>query len=252
MRKYRNILLTIIIIASSITAYGATYTLTSASYPVNLNGQKLAVEPLNYNGTTYLPLRSISEAVGVPIAWDSTKKSVEISTVDVERLKEACVMIFAANTTQGSQGSAVCWEYGQYLTAYHVVDNGQTNIKTSRGKALTVDTVSEKLDIATLNSMDSVKPVKIGDSDEVQVGDRVIIIASPKEKEDMVAYGTVSNPDARGMVVLTDGLSNSTGGSSGGAVFDLRGCLIGVLVAEDLDNMGRFLIIPINDIRKAL
>jgi hypothetical protein len=67
LKKIRIILLTFLVIASTVTAYGATYQLVSANYPINVNGSKLSVQPLNLNGTTYLPLRSISEAVGVPI-----------------------------------------------------------------------------------------------------------------------------------------------------------------------------------------
>jgi S1-C subfamily serine protease len=244
-------LIAVILAAFTITVSGATYTLVSATYPINVNGQKIAVTPLNYNGTTYLPLRSISEAVGVPIEWNSAKKSVEITTVDIERLKEASVMIFAENSSKGSQGSAVAWDYGEYLTAYHTVDNGQTNVRTSGGDKLTIDRTNETLDIATLDTADNVKPVKIGDSDDVKVGDKVLIISSPKRAEDTVAYGTVSNPDTRGMVVLIPRLSGSADGASGGAVFDIKGNLIGILVAEDEDNAGRFLVIPINDIRKA-
>lgn len=242
--------LLVLIIALSTFCYGAGLVATVATYPVNVNGQNLGVTVLNQNGTTYLPLKAVGQALGADVAW--TGKSVEIQTVDVEKLKKACVMIFAENTTVGSQGSAVCWDYGEYLTAYHIVDNGQTNIRTSGNDKLTVDQTNETLDIATLDADDDVKPVKIGDSDDVKVGDKVLIIGSPKRAEDTVAYGTVSNPESRGMVVLTDGLGIATDGASGGAVFDLNGCLIGILVAEDNDKQGRFLVIPINEIRKAI
>jgi serine protease Do len=238
-------LIAVILIAFTGITYGATYTLVSANYPINVNGSKLSVQPLNYNGTTYLPLRSISEAVGVPIAWDNTKKSVEINTVDLDRLKEASVMIFAENTTVGSQGSAVCWDYGEYLTAYHTVDNGQTNVRTSGGDKLTIDHTNETLDIATLDTTDNVKPVKIGDSDEVKVGDKVIIVSSPNGAEDTVTRSTVK---ALTNEIVISQVSN--GGSSGGAVFNLKGELIGILIAGD-DGLKETYITPINTIRKA-
>jgi S1-C subfamily serine protease len=243
MKRIR--LIAVILIAFTTISYSATYTLVSATYPINVNGQKIATQPLNLNGTTYLPLRSISEAVGVPIEWESTKKSVEITTVDLDRLKEASVMIFAENATLGSQGSAVCWDYGEYLTAYHTVDNGQTNVRTSGGDKLAVDRINEGLDIATLDTADNDKPVKIGDSDEVKVGDKVIIVSSPNGAEDTVTYSIVK---ALTNEIVISQVSN--GGSSGGAVFNLKGELIGILIAGD-DGLKETYITPINAIRKS-
>jgi S1-C subfamily serine protease len=242
MKRIR--LIAVILIAFTTISYGATYTLISANYPINVNGSKISVQPLNLNGTTYLPLRSISEAVGVPIEWNGAKKSVEITTVDLDRLKEASVTIFAENTTVGSQGSAVCWDYGEYLTAYHTVDNGQTNVRTSSGEKLTVDRISEGLDIATLDAADNVKPVKIGDSEEVKVGDKLIIISSPKRAEDTIGYVPVKK--ITNEIVVTCDLGS---GSSGGAVFNQNGELVGILVAGDLELKEGY-VKPINDIRK--
>lgn len=246
MKKLSSFLLTVLIIASTVTAYGATYTLTSASYPINVNGQKLAVEPLNYNGTTYLPLRSISEAVGVPIEWDGGKKSVEINTVDVEKLKEACVMIEAYGDGMISQGSAVCWDYGEYLTAYHVIDEDRTMITDSVDAAYNIERFDSALDVAVLRARSEVKPVKIGDSDEVKVGDRVIVVGSPDGKENVTTYTTVKKLTSD--IVIHTTLS---GGGSGSALFDSGGNLIGIVVASSVQGNESYAV-PINDIRKAL
>ena len=42
----------------------------------NVNGEK--VEPVLYNGTTYLPLRAISEIMGKKVYWYEDKKLIEI------------------------------------------------------------------------------------------------------------------------------------------------------------------------------
>ncbi len=42
---------------------------------------------------------------------------MEVSTVDIEALKKACVMIYADDGKTQSQGSAVAVDYNQYLTA---------------------------------------------------------------------------------------------------------------------------------------
>ncbi|MEF2967679.1 stalk domain-containing protein [Paenibacillus sp. M1] len=46
--------------------------------PKNANGTK--VYPIVYDGTTYLPARAISEAVGADIAWNSSTQTLSIST----------------------------------------------------------------------------------------------------------------------------------------------------------------------------
>ena len=144
MKKFPILLL--ILIASTITAYGATDTLVSANYPINVNGQAIAVQPLNLNGSTYLPLRTISEAVGVPIEWDNATRSVEITTLDVDKLKESCVMIKASDGETYSQGSSVVWDYGEYLTAYHVVDEGRNKV-TANSETLTVGDYNQTLSL---------------------------------------------------------------------------------------------------------
>jgi S1-C subfamily serine protease len=246
----KKILVTLLILLSIGTAYGATYTLVSANYPILVNGQKIAVQPLNYNGTTYLPLRSISEAVGVPIEWNSAKKSVEITTVDVDRLKEASVMILAENDRSTMQGSGVYIDYDEVLTANHISE-GRTDIKTSDGTTLTVEDSDKTIDAAILEPSKKATPVKIGNSDEIAIGDKVVVIASPKGNEDTVVYATVIGFDPQGIVIKT----TLGGGASGGAVFDMNGSLIGIVIAADGTSQAvetKQLISPINAIREKL
>lgn len=45
--------------------------------PTDANGN--AVEVFSYNGTTYLPVRAISEALGLTVRWDAAANSVQIT-----------------------------------------------------------------------------------------------------------------------------------------------------------------------------
>lgn len=244
MKKFPIILT--LIIASTMTVSGAVYTLVSASYPINVNGVKQAVQPLNYNGSTYLPLRAISEAVGVPIEWNNTTRSVEITTLDIEALKKACVMIYADDGKTQVQGSGVFIDYDQVLTANHVIEN-RPNIKTSQGLKLTIEDTNKTLDASVLDSVTEVKPVKIGDSDEVKVGDKVILITSPNGKFNVVTYATIQQSgNAKEFIVTSNDL---VGGSSGGAMFNMNGELVGIILSgADKWSFVR----PINLIRQAL
>lgn len=44
----------------------------------DVNGNK--VEPFIYNGTTYLPVRAVSEALGKEVSWDNAAKAVYVGT----------------------------------------------------------------------------------------------------------------------------------------------------------------------------
>lgn len=241
MRKFA-IVLTIIICLSTVS-YGVSYTLVQANYLIKVNGQPIAVTPLNMSGTTYLPLRAISEAIGVPIEWKD--KAVQITTVDIEELKESCVMIEAYGDGMTSQGSAVYTDYDEVLTSYHVVDQDR-NMVWAGETTFTAIRYDSEIDIAVLKSSKEVKPVKIGDSDEVKVGDKVVVIGAPNGKEDTVNYTTVKN-------ITTDIVINKStdSGSSGGGVFNIHGELIAIIVAGSAGSNESYAI-PINNIRKAL
>jgi serine protease Do len=242
MKKIK--LIALIILAFTTISYSATYTVASASYPINVNGQRIAVTPLNNNGTTYLPLRSVSEAVGAQISW--TGKSVEINTMDVEAMKEACVMIQAYGDGMTSHGSGVYVDYDKILTAYHVVDEGRNMIWDSSDTTYSAINFDQTIDIVTVKASKEVKPVKIGDSDEVKVGDKVIVIGAPDEKEDTVTYTTVK---ALTSDIVISGTTNE--GSSGGGLFNTHGELVGIVVAGSKSNNETY-VVPINTIRKSL
>jgi hypothetical protein len=58
------------------------YILTKIGYPIMVNGTELKndiLPSLNYNGSTYLPLKSVSDALGVKVNWNEQLKVVEIN-----------------------------------------------------------------------------------------------------------------------------------------------------------------------------
>jgi len=239
----RKIKLLSLILISLMVLSGAGLVATVANYGVNVNGQPLDATVLNQNGTTYLPLKAVGQALGADVSW--TGGSVEIETVDIEALKEACVMIDAQSSTKASQGSAVAWDYGEYLTANHVVADGRTNIVSDID--LHVGKTDAKLDIATLTTDDNVKPVKIGDSDEVKAGDTVILIGSPNWEKNTVRYSKVEYGGDDKYMIISETVG---GGFSGGAVFNLKGELVGIITSGN-DFANDCYATPINLIREA-
>jgi len=62
--------------------------LTYQDISVTLDGKKLdlrdvkgnSVEPFRFDGTNYLPVRALSEALGLSVAWDGTTQTVVLTT----------------------------------------------------------------------------------------------------------------------------------------------------------------------------
>ncbi len=78
-------LLVVSVVPSALAAAGKTITIWPG-VSVYIDDQKLdprdangkPVEVFTYNGTTYLPVRAVSEALGKPVQWDGKTKSVYV------------------------------------------------------------------------------------------------------------------------------------------------------------------------------
>lgn len=66
---------------------GIGITLNGATFiPRNVNGKEVSV--FLYNGTTYVPVRAISEAMGLDVSFDSATRTVKLSTGEKKWQKE--------------------------------------------------------------------------------------------------------------------------------------------------------------------
>ena len=252
MKRIISILLVIILLTG--TAY-ALYA-EKALFPIFVNGEELYLEnpPLAYNGRSYLPIKSISDAVGVKAEWKNNR--VEIQTIDLEALKNSCVMVRAGDVkgTYIEQASGVIIDYDEILTVNHIADHEYFAIHYDDSTSFnhcTLNDYSTEQDAAILTPSNiSVKPVQIGDSDTVKVGDKVYVISSPQQSKNVITMGTIKKVN-----FYTNGMYGFTtehiteGGSSGGAAFNSNGELIGMIQAGD--DIITF-IVPINDIRESL
>ena len=246
----KKLLLVLFLIIMPVTSFSASsnYSCAPIDYQVMVNGSAMTftdAPPMNYSGRTMLPLRAVSEALSVPILWDG--KKVVINTVDIEALKKACIMITADDGKTAVQGSGVFIDYDEVLTANHVVKD-RPNVK-SDGLTLTITETNPSEDAAILHSTESVKPVIIGDSDTLKVGDVIYVISAPNGKEDTVTKGTITSFGITNDRYCFHSKAITSGGSSGGAVFNSNGQLIGIVQSGYLDTSD---FIPINDIRKTL
>ncbi|MGB5915573.1 MAG: trypsin-like peptidase domain-containing protein, partial [Phormidesmis sp.] len=159
------------------------------------------------------------------------------------------------------QGSGfIISEQGDILTNAHVVhgtDQVSVTLKDGRSFEGYVEGIDEITDLAVvrIDTAGERLPVsKLGDSDEVSVGDWAIAVGNPLGLDNTVTLGIVSTlkrssaavgiPDKRIDFIQTDAAINP--GNSGGPLLNAQGEVIGINTAIRADAMGVGFAIPIN------
>ena len=151
----------------------------------------------------------------------------------------------------GSGSGVVMSSEGYIITNHHVVEDGDTfSVEFDDGRIYEAILVGsdDLTDIAVLQIMASeLTPVDFGSADSLQIGDPAVAIGNPLGQEGgaSVTVGIISAFNRRvdfaddtslsGMI-QTDAAINS--GSSGGALFDAEGNLIGITSAIGVSQAG--------------
>jgi S1-C subfamily serine protease len=158
---------------------------------------------------------------------------------------------------------------GHIVTNLHVID-GADDVSVSfsnrdRVRARVVGTDPDT-DLAVLQvdtSANALTPLRLGNSDDVEVGDAVVAIGNPFGLDRTVTAGIVSalarpltSPSGVEIdeVIQTDAALNS--GNSGGPLLDARGRVIGVATAVALDEEGGVsglgFAVPVNTVKQVV
>jgi serine protease Do len=168
--------------------------------------------------------------------------------------------------TQGQGSGVIVTEEGHVVTNHHVIA-GQQQIQVTLhgGKTHPARLIGEDslLDIAVLkiDGKGPFKPLKLGDSSQVQVGQMVFAVGNPFGLGETVTQGIISAKerslsDNQRDLFQTDAAINP--GNSGGPLVNLRGEIIGINVAifsPDRENpgfQGVGFSIPANDVKDSL
>ena len=152
---------------------------------------------------------------------------------------------------------------GLILTNAHVVDGANAiHVRTPAGDDgdAAVVGIDRELDLALLRTVDlsGLRAAPLGDSDRLNVGDWVVAIGSPLGLHHTVTTGIIS-AKARGLddsgieFLQTDAAINP--GSSGGALLNLEGALVGIttaIVSGGGENIGLNFAIPIQAVKDIL
>jgi putative serine protease PepD len=203
---------------------------------------------------------------------DSTTVSAPSSSGDVKRASGTVANVAAkalpstvtieAQSTSGEGGTGTGFVFdtqGHILTNNHVVadavDGGKLTATFPNGKKYNAEVVghAQGYDVAVIklkNAPSDLKPLALGDSDKVAVGDSTIAIGAPFGLSNTVTTGIISAKNRP--VASSDGSASSKAsymsalqtdasinpGNSGGPLLDAQGAVIGINSAIQSSSSG--------------
>ncbi|WP_069997215.1 stalk domain-containing protein [Cellulosilyticum sp. I15G10I2] len=257
-------------------ATSITLTIGQKSAFIDINKQELRLPPILRNGTTYVPLRFISESLGANVTWDEKNKAVFIdskpesltnvsqlgasqiskalSIQEIGQMEKAIAFIYnhALDGTDSFGSGFSISEDGKIVTNYHVIANAENlTVSLDTDKEYTDITVlgyDVHKDIALLqiNTPDKLPFCRLGDSDKVILGDSIVVIGNPMGLRNTLSTGIISSLKQQGFIQISAPISP---GSSGGALFNMHGEVIGITSAAIFDGQNLGFCIPINEIK---
>ena len=170
-------------------------------------------------------------------------KSNHLATVNITSVVYQRDMFFQVFPTQGTGSGFIINDDGEIVTNNHVI-NGSRNVtvtlsdhKTYKADILGIDRRND-LALIKIRAGRKLPFVRLGDSDNLQVGQKVLAIGNPFGLEGTLTTGIVSslgrslqNEDGTTLegLIQTDAAINP--GNSGGPMFDSKGSVIGINTA---------------------
>jgi S1-C subfamily serine protease len=184
-----------------------------------------------------------------------------VQDVAKESNKILLLYIYDKNGFKIASGSGfIVSEDGKVLTNFHVVD-GASKIKAVNNNGEYIDIkgiyyYSKEQDIALLqlDTNSKLPYVKLGDSDSIEQGDSIVAIGSPKGLQNSLSEGIISSlrKDIRSGYSDIQISAAISPGSSGGALFNMNGEVIGITYAKANGGENINFAIPINEAKAIL
>ncbi len=158
---------------------------------------------------------------------------------------------------------------GHILTNNHVVaDANRLEVTLADGTTIPAELVGRdsRFDLAVLRAAvpaDRLRPARLGDSDQLQVGEQVVAIGNPYGLEGTVTTGIVSSrrpvvSEPEGDGILVNAIQTDTSinpGNSGGPLLNDRGEVVGITtlgLMPDGAQAGLNFAIPVNNAKRIL
>lgn len=151
-------------------------------------------------------------------------------------------------------GSAfAAFEDGIFVTNYHVISDEVYSVVayTEDGMMFALDSViayDEEKDVAILktSAKTNIAPLPLGDSESLEKGEKVVAIGSPLGFMNTVSTGVFSAYNPLPDMVEIQFSASISSGSSGGALFNDSGDVIGITYASYTDGQNLNVAVPIS------
>ncbi len=214
-----------------------------------------------------LPPGALSEARALEAAFIAVYERVSPSVVHITT-RATAFDLFRGPIYQEGTGSGFVWDTeGHIVTNNHVVEGAeQIEVVLADGTAVPAVPVGADAynDLAVLRiraPREKLRPVTLGDSASLRVGQWVIAIGNPFGLDRTMTVGVISalgrtlelSDRPLGEVIQTDAAINP--GNSGGPLLDLEGRVIGINTAirsPSGGSVGIGFAIPVNTIRRVV
>lgn len=237
------------------------------------NGQILQLTQAPYvkNNVTYVPLRVLSQSFGYAVDYKNNTVYINTGTSTISQSSDnkptltvqeigkltdrvAYIELYNSKGKLFASGSGVVVDSnGGILTNYHVIQ-GATKaivyIGSEKYETQTILKQDERRDLALIKINKSNLPyVSIGKSSSIDLGESVVTLGSPLGFSNTLSTGVISNVDRLGYIQFTAPIDS---GSSGGALFNMKGELIGITTALVSSSANINFAIPSDDVTKFL
>ena len=186
-------------------------------------------------------------ATEAPLAFSEDTAAIEAADASVVTI--FCYDHEGELTATGS--GFIAFDGKTVITNYHVMTSAYTcKISTNQDISYEVTQImrySEDHDIAilTLAKDTGLQPLKLGDSTTIKKGETVVAIGSPLGIKNTVSTGVLSGRLMELNMEVLQFTAPISSGSSGGALFDDHGNVIGITYASFVDGQNLNLAIPI-------
>jgi hypothetical protein len=189
-----------------------------------------------------------------------TKQNPSSNTLNIPSASKSvfCVIVYDKAGKPLAQGSGFFVDKkGKLVTNFHVIEGAATAVaKASNGAFYPVEGilgVDKTNDLAVLKvSGSDFTFLPLGDSDAVQVGDKVLAIGSPLGLEDTISDGLISAIRDMGDVSVFQTTAAISPGSSGGVLLNSKGEAIGITSFQLVSGQSLNFAVPIKYVRPLL
>ena len=177
-------------------------------------------------------------------------------------LRSTVILKMQPTPTNNSQGSGFFVGDGLIVTNYHVIEDATRGTAKLVGAEQTHDiegyiAIDKDHDLAILKVANLyAPPLPLGDSDTIQIGEVVYAVGNPRGLEGTFSDGIISNIQSDGnsgirgeVIQMTAPISQ---GSSGGAVLNSNGKVIGIAASIRRDGQNLNFAIPVNYLKALL